>query len=74
MLWFCFAAVKSDGIMNSDKHLYILTQNLLTSPRRLRLRCGCLFQKDNDPKYTVHPNQQRTSQRKTTLFIGHFVL
>lgn len=58
MFWGCFSAkgpgrlVRIDGIMNKEKYLQILKDNLKTSARQLRLGRSWTFQQDRDPKHT----------------------
>lgn len=59
MFWGCFAAsgtgrlVKIDGIMNKEKYIEILDQNLKQSARDLCLGRRWSFVQDNDPKHTA---------------------
>lgn len=59
MLWGCFSAsgtgnlVKVDGIMNKEKYLAILKENLKQSAVKLGLRRHFIFQHDKDPKHTA---------------------
>ena len=59
MFWGCFASsgtgrlVKIDGIMNKEKYVEILDQNLKQSARDLSLGRRWSFVQDNDPKHTA---------------------
>lgn len=58
MLWGCFSAsgtgnlVKVEGIMNKEKYVDILKENLKQSAVKLGLSRRFIFQHDNDPKHT----------------------
>ncbi len=58
MLWGCFSAsgtgnlVKVEGIMNKEKYVEILKENLKQSAVKLGLSRRFIFQHDNDPKHT----------------------
>ena len=57
MFWGCFSAqgtgslVKIDGIMNSNKYIEILQENIQPSVKKLGLGRRFRFQQDNDPKH-----------------------
>lgn len=64
MVWGCFAwsgvgeLAQIDGIMNADKYIDILSENLEPSVLKIGLENGFLFQQDNDPKHTARKTQK----------------
>lgn len=44
---------KTDGVMNAEKYLQILTHNAITSGKQLTGN-NLIFQHDNDPKHFLH--------------------
>ncbi|KAK3516887.1 hypothetical protein QTP70_028262, partial [Hemibagrus guttatus] len=56
MLWGCFSAkgpgrlIRVKERMNGAMYHEILSKNLLPSARALKMKCGWVFQHDNDPK------------------------
>ena len=64
MVWGCFAwsgvgeLAQIDGIMNADKYIDILSENLEPSILKIGLENGFLFQQDNDPKHTARKTQK----------------
>ncbi len=63
MLWGCFSA-KGPGRLICVKErmgaMYreILSENLLPSARALKMKCGWVFQHDNDPKHTARATKE----------------
>uniref|UniRef100_A0A8C5LWW5 Transposase n=1 Tax=Leptobrachium leishanense TaxID=445787 RepID=A0A8C5LWW5_9ANUR len=59
MLWGCFSAkgpgrlIRVKGRMNGAMYCEILSKNLLPSARALKMKRGCVFQQDKDPKHTA---------------------
>ncbi|KAI3377902.1 hypothetical protein L3Q82_009033 [Scortum barcoo] len=59
MLWGCFSAKEPGRLirvkerMNGAMYREILSENLLPSARALKMKCGWVFQHDNDPKHTA---------------------
>lgn len=64
MLWGCFSAkgtgrlVRVNGKMNGTMYCDILGKNLLPSVRELKMKCGWVFQHDNDPKHTARKTKE----------------
>jgi hypothetical protein len=77
MLWGCFAAggagalYKISGIMRQENYLYILTQHLQTSVRKLKLGCKWVFQMDHDPKHTSKVVAKWLKDNKSRYWSGH---
>ncbi|KAK3558988.1 hypothetical protein QTP86_000116 [Hemibagrus guttatus] len=64
MLWGCFSA-KGPGRLihvkeriNGAMYREILSKNLLPSARALKMKCGWVFQHDNDPKHTARTTKE----------------
>lgn len=63
MVWGCFAwsgvgeLVHIDGIMNADKYIHILSENMEASLLKVGLEDNFIFQQDNDPKHTARKTQ-----------------
>ncbi len=64
MLWACFSAKGPGGLicvkerMNGAMYREILSENLLTSARALKMKHGWVFQHDNDPKHTARATKE----------------
>ncbi|KAG1930995.1 hypothetical protein F2P79_021976 [Pimephales promelas] len=64
MLWGCFSAkgtgklIRVEGRINGAMYREILNQNLLPSVRALKMKCGWIFQDDNDPKHTARATKE----------------
>ncbi len=64
MLWGCFSAKESGRLicvkerMNGAMYCEILSENLLPSARALKMKCGWVFQHDNDPKHTARATKE----------------
>jgi len=59
MVWRCFSwngigtLALIDGIMNAEKYIEILNENLEVAVLKMGLNEGFVFQQDNDPKHTA---------------------
>ncbi len=59
MLWGCFSAKGPGRLicvkerMNGAMYREILSENLIPSARALKMKCGWVFQHDNDPNHTA---------------------
>ncbi|KAK3561154.1 hypothetical protein QTP86_028387, partial [Hemibagrus guttatus] len=64
MLWGCFSAkgpgrlIRVKERMNGAMYHEILSKNLLPSARALKMKCGWVFQRDNDPKHTARATKE----------------
>ncbi|KAK3570671.1 hypothetical protein QTP86_024757, partial [Hemibagrus guttatus] len=64
MLWGCFSAkgpgrlIRVKERMNGAMYREILSKNLLPSARALKMKCGWVFQHDNDPKHTARATKE----------------
>ncbi len=64
MLWGCFSAKGPGRLicvkerMNGAMYREILSENLLPSARALKMKHGCIFQHDNDPKHTARATKE----------------
>ncbi|KAK3517652.1 hypothetical protein QTP70_014780 [Hemibagrus guttatus] len=64
MLWGCFSAkgpgrlIRVKERMNGAMYRQILSKNLLPSARALKMKCGWVFQHDNDPKHTARATKE----------------
>ncbi len=64
MLWGCFSAKGTGRLicvkerMNGAMYREILSENLLSSARALKMKCGWVFQHDNDPKHTTRATKE----------------
>uniref|UniRef100_A0A4W5LJX2 Transposase Tc1-like domain-containing protein n=1 Tax=Hucho hucho TaxID=62062 RepID=A0A4W5LJX2_9TELE len=64
MLWGCFSAkgpgrlIRVKERMNGAMYREILSENLLPSARALKMKCGWVFQHDNDPKHTARATKE----------------
>ncbi|KAK3549627.1 hypothetical protein QTP86_005365 [Hemibagrus guttatus] len=64
MLWGCFSAkgpgrlIRVKERMNGTMYHEILSKNLLPSARALKMKCGWVFQHDNDPKHTARARKE----------------
>ncbi|KAK3517060.1 hypothetical protein QTP86_004225 [Hemibagrus guttatus] len=64
MLWGCFSAkgpgrlIRVKERMNGAMYREILSKNLLPSARALKMKCGWVFQHDNDPKHTARTTKE----------------
>ena len=64
MLWECFSAKgtgrlhRTEGRMNWAEYCEILGNNLLPSVRALKMSCGWVFQRNNDPKHTAKATKE----------------
>uniref|UniRef100_A0A673VRF4 Transposase Tc1-like domain-containing protein n=1 Tax=Salmo trutta TaxID=8032 RepID=A0A673VRF4_SALTR len=64
MLWGCFSAKgtghlhRIKGTMDGAMYRQILGENLLPSPRALKMGRGLVFQHDNDPKHTAKATKE----------------
>ncbi len=64
MLWSCFSAKGPGRLicvkerMNGAMYREILSENLLPSARALKMKCGWVFQHDNDPKHTARATKE----------------
>ncbi|KAK3564239.1 hypothetical protein QTP86_011963, partial [Hemibagrus guttatus] len=64
MLWGCFSAkgpgrlIRVKERMNGAMYREILSKNLLTSARALKMKRGWVFQHDNDPKHTARATKE----------------
>uniref|UniRef100_A0AAY4AHI1 Tc1-like transposase DDE domain-containing protein n=1 Tax=Denticeps clupeoides TaxID=299321 RepID=A0AAY4AHI1_9TELE len=64
MLWGCFSAkgprrlIRVNERMNGAMYHEILSENLLSSARTLKMKCGWVFQHDNDPKHTARATKE----------------
>ncbi|CAJ0950910.1 unnamed protein product [Ranitomeya imitator] len=64
MLWFCFSAkgpgrlIRVHERMNGAMYREILSANLLSSARALKMKRGWVFQHDNDPKHTARATKE----------------
>ncbi|CAJ0965804.1 unnamed protein product [Ranitomeya imitator] len=64
MLWGCFSAkgpgrlIQVHEIMNGAMYREILSANLLSSARALKMKRGWVFQHDNDPKHTARATKE----------------
>ncbi|KAJ4936841.1 hypothetical protein JOQ06_001427 [Pogonophryne albipinna] len=64
MLWGCFSAKGPERLirvkerMNGAMYREILSDNLLPSARALKMKCGWVFQHDNDPKHTARATKE----------------
>ncbi len=64
MLWGCFSAKGPGRLicvkerMNGAMYREILSENLLTSARALKMKRGWVFQHDNDPKHTARATKE----------------
>ena len=70
MLWGCMAntgtgnLVKVEGHMNSSQYQQILDKNVQESVTKLKLRRGCIFQQDNDPKHSSKSTKELMQKHK----------
>ncbi len=68
MLWGCFSAKGPGRLicvkerMNGAMYREILSENLLPSARALKMKCGWVFQHDNDPKHTAQATKEWVKQ------------
>ena len=64
MLWCCFSArgpgrlIRVKERMNGAMYHEILSENHLPSARALKMKCGWVFQHDNDPKHTARATKE----------------
>ncbi|KAK3505776.1 hypothetical protein QTP70_019934, partial [Hemibagrus guttatus] len=64
MLWGCFSAkgpgrlIRVKERMNGAMYREILSKNLLPSAMALKMKCGWVFQHDNDPKHTTRATKE----------------
>ncbi|KAI3375427.1 hypothetical protein L3Q82_021913 [Scortum barcoo] len=64
VLWGCFSAKGPGRLihvkerMNGAMYREILSENLLPSARALKMKCGWVFQHDNDPKHTARATKE----------------
>lgn len=64
MLWVCFSAkgpgqlIRVKERMNGAMYREILTQNLLSSARALKMKRGWIFQYGSDPKHTARAKKE----------------
>ncbi|KAK3548876.1 hypothetical protein QTP70_021268 [Hemibagrus guttatus] len=64
MLWGCFSAkgpgrlIRVKERMNGAMYREILSKNLLSSARALKMKRGWVFQHDNDPKHTARATKE----------------
>ncbi len=49
--------------MNGAMYREILSENLLPSARALKMKCGWVFQHDNDPKHTARATKERLRKK-----------
>uniref|UniRef100_A0A3B4DBA8 Transposase Tc1-like domain-containing protein n=1 Tax=Pygocentrus nattereri TaxID=42514 RepID=A0A3B4DBA8_PYGNA len=81
MLWGCFSPSCSSSkgiaelvrvyeIMNGAMYCEILGANLLPSARALKMKCGWVFQHDNDPKHTARATKEWLRKKHSKVLDG----
>ncbi len=70
MVWGCLSARGTgrlhiiEGRMNGEMYRDILDKNLLPSTRKLKMKRGCTFQQDNDPKHKGQGHNEVVSKKE----------